>query len=365
MRISSGLFPTVRERQHLRALAPGAAATDPQVRRLFRYLALLGTVCLLVAMALLLITTAAGLIDVAVDYHCSWCGRVQWLAGALGLAGVTLGLVDLLVLLPVRRAHERRIDADAPAPGAIAVALTCYNDEGSIAASVRDSRLTRGSVGVIVVDNASSDGSVAAAAAAGARVVVETRSGYGHCVHRCLRELAEENTDFVALCEGDMTFRARDLDKLAAFAHHADIVNGTRIVEQLRAYDTQLNTFMYYGNFFVGKLLEFKHVGKGTFTDVGTTYKLLRRDILAGLLPRLDPDHQPGVQRLLHGPGPAARLPDGRVPDHVPPASRGQQGRQCKHSPRLRGGHADDRRAVQQLANQSVERLFGAASRRS
>ena len=272
-----------------RALAPDAAATGPHLRRLFRYLALLGTVCLLVAMVLLLVSAAAGLIDVVVDYHCSWCGRVQWIAGVLGLAGVTLGLGDLFVLLPLRRAHERRIDADAPAPESIAVALTCYNDEASIAASVRDfaahPRVSR----VIVVDNASSDGSAAAAAAAGARVVVETRSGYGHCVHRCLRELADENTDFVAVCEGDMTFRARDLDKLATFAHHADIVNGTRIVEQLRAYDTQLNTFMYYGNFFVGKLLEFKHVGKGTFTDVGTTYKLLRRDILAGLVPQLDP----------------------------------------------------------------------------
>jgi hypothetical protein len=46
---------------------------------------------------------------------------------------------------------------------------------------------------------------------------------------------------------------------------------------------------MYYGNFFVGKLLEIKHIGNGTFTDVGTTYKLIRRDILSQLLPQLDP----------------------------------------------------------------------------
>jgi hypothetical protein len=86
-----------------------------------------------------------------------------------------------------------------------------------------------------------------------------------------------------------MTFRARDIEKLIAFARHADIVNGTRIVEQLRAYDTQLSTFRYYGNFFVGKLLEIKHLGKGTFTDVGTTYKILRRSILPVLLEHLDP----------------------------------------------------------------------------
>jgi len=46
---------------------------------------------------------------------------------------------------------------------------------------------------------------------------------------------------------------------------------------------------MYYGNFFVGKLLEVKHLGQGTFTDVGTTYKMVDRQVLTALLPKLDP----------------------------------------------------------------------------
>ena len=86
-----------------------------------------------------------------------------------------------------------------------------------------------------------------------------------------------------------MTFRGSDLDKFLAYIDHADVVNGTRIVEQLREYSTQLTAFMYYGNFFVGKLLEFKHLGRGTFTDVGTTYKLLRRESLERLMPHLNP----------------------------------------------------------------------------
>src|SRR5262249_4963573 len=86
-----------------------------------------------------------------------------------------------------------------------------------------------------------------------------------------------------------MTFRARDLEKLLAYIDHADIVNGTRIVEQLREYSTQLSTFMFYGNFFVGKLLELKHLGRGTVTDVGTTYKLIRRESLERLIPLLNP----------------------------------------------------------------------------
>ena len=46
---------------------------------------------------------------------------------------------------------------------------------------------------------------------------------------------------------------------------------------------------MYYGNLFMGKLLEAKHLGRSTITDVGTTYKLCRRDALIGLMPHLNP----------------------------------------------------------------------------
>ena len=115
-------------------------------------------------------------------------------------------------------------------------------------------------------------------------------AGYGHCVRRCLEEAVRfEDSELIVLCEGDMTFRAYDLDKLLAYAPHADIVNGTRTVERLRAHKTQLSTFMYYGNLFVGKLLEAKHVGRSTITDVGTTYKLCWRKALIMLLPSLAP----------------------------------------------------------------------------
>jgi hypothetical protein len=125
---------------------------------------------------------------------------------------------------------------------------------------------------------------------AGATVYNETAPGYGQCVYRCFKEALNcADANIVVLCEGDRTFRARDIDKFMSYLPHAEIVNGTRIVEQLRAYDTQLNTFMYYGNFFVAKLLEIKHLGHGTFTDVGTTYKVLRRDALERLMPHLNP----------------------------------------------------------------------------
>ena len=90
----------------------------------------------------------------------------------------------------------------------------------------------------------------------------EPAPGYGRCVYRCLSEAVRfADTELVVLCEGDLTFRAYDIEKLVAYAAHGDVVNGTRTSEPLRQHTTQLTTFMYYGNIFVGKLLEAIYTG--------------------------------------------------------------------------------------------------------
>ena len=208
-----------------------------------------------------------------------------------GLLLIAAGLiaVDLFVLLPAKR-RLAAVRMDPPASERVTVALTAHDDEASIGLAVADFLGHPAVARVLVVDNASRDATGRVASEAGAIVVSEPVLGYGSCVWRALSEAARyEDTELVLLCEGDRTFRAFDIDKFLAYASHADIVNGTRIVEQLRSPKTQLTTFMYYGNFFVGKLLEAKHLGAGTFTDIGTTYKLCRRGALSVLLPRLNP----------------------------------------------------------------------------
>jgi glycosyltransferase involved in cell wall biosynthesis len=205
-------------------------------------------------------------------------------------AGTVCILVDLFVLLPSKR-QDRLVAFDCLPNRLLTVTLTAYNDELSIGESVKDFRMHPSVKRVIVIDNNSKDRTSQVASEAGAIVFVEKQPGYGKCVFRALQEgLAQSDTDLTLLCEGDMTFRAFDIDKFMAYIPHAQIVNGTRIVEQLREKETQLSTFMYYGNFAVGKLLEAKYVGQGTFTDVGTTYKLCRNSALRRLLPKLNPN---------------------------------------------------------------------------
>jgi hypothetical protein len=216
--------------------------------------------------------------------------KLLWISGVPTTLGILLVALDLGLLLPVKRRTCKRNVPQYTAGSPVTVALTAYNDAESIFDAVRDFTSHPLVRRVIVVSNNSTDQTVERAKAAGAIVYNEPTQGYGACVYRCFQEaLACEDTDLIVLCEGDLTFRAGDLDKLLAYAGHAEIVNGTRIVEQLREYRTQLSTFMWYGNFFVGKLLEAKHLGRGTFTDVGTTYKLIHRTSLAALMAYLDP----------------------------------------------------------------------------
>src|ERR1035437_412717 len=220
----------------------------------------------------------------------TWNEAVIWYSGVPSTLGLLLVVADLVLLLPGKRKRSR-VEALPPVSDRQVVAvLTAYNDEKSIAGAVEDFRNHPAVRRVIVVDNDSQDATAEVARRAGAYVVTEDRRGYGRCVYRCFQEaLAKDDSDLIVLCEGDLTFRAADLEKFFAYIDHAAIVNGTRIVEQLRDHSTQLSTFMYYGNFFVGKLLELKHIGRGPFPDFGTTYRRVRGPSLERLMPLLNP----------------------------------------------------------------------------
>ena len=224
-------------------------------------------------------------------YYQQLTGISEWLVWYSGIPlvlGLVFALFDLLVLFDSKRSPQG-LTTRAITDDKVTVALTAYNDEESIAAAVDDFLAHPMVRRVIVVSNNSTDKTLELAAGAGAIALDETEQGYGHCVFRCLSEAARyEDTEIVVLCEGDRTFRSIDIDKLLSYAPHADIVNGTRIVETLRERHTQLTTFMFYGNLFVAKLLEAKHLGAGTVTDLGSTYKLCRRTALVELLPKLD-----------------------------------------------------------------------------
>jgi hypothetical protein len=268
-----------------------ASATTYRIERLPLFF--LGALLFVSGLAVYMLGLAFSILRIALhlgEPFRMWNDVLIWYSGVPSTLGLACAMLDLALLLPGKRRNSRRRSVDPVVGRRVVVALTAYNDEQSIGQAVMDFRRQSLVDCVIVVDNNSRDRTFDVAMQHGAKVVKEMKAGYGRCVYRCFQEALAEQAQLIVLCEGDMTFRARDLEKLLAYVDDADIVNGTRIVEQLREYSTQLSTFMYYGNFFVGKLLELKHLGRGTFTDVGTTYKLIRRDSLERLMPLLNPD---------------------------------------------------------------------------
>jgi hypothetical protein len=190
-------------------------------------------------------------------------------------------------------AMEQRDTGTLAEPPRVVVALTAYNDAKATAQAVKDFRRQPGVVRVIVVDNNSTDETAALAAAAGADVVAETRQGYGFA---CIRGLAEglkvPEADVVVLAEGDGTFVAEDTAKFLAYIGDADLVVGNRVVRGLVDGDSQMDHFFTWGNMAVAMLLRLRYwdgrfLGPAGLTDVGCTFRAIRRPALERVLPDL------------------------------------------------------------------------------
>ena len=112
----------------------------------------------------------------------------------------------------------------------VSVVIPCLNEEAAVAAVVADawSGIERsGRTGeVIVVDNGSTDRSVELAEAAGARVVHESRRGYGSAY---LRGLEEARGEYIVMADADGTYPLHDLPAFVDLLESGDdLVLGSR-----------------------------------------------------------------------------------------------------------------------------------------
>jgi histidinol-phosphate phosphatase family protein len=178
-------------------------------------------------------------------------------------------------------------------PPTAVVAITAYNDDEATAQAVRDFRRQPGVIKVLVIDNNSTDRTAELAVAAGATVITETRQGYGYaCMRGLLEGMRVPEADVVVLTEGDGTFVAEDTAKFLAYMSHADLVVGNRMVRGLVEPDSQMDHFFMWGNMAVAMLLRLRFwdgrfLGPAGLTDVGCTFRAVRRRALESILPEL------------------------------------------------------------------------------
>ncbi|MBU3078895.1 glycosyltransferase family 2 protein [Sphingomonas quercus] len=117
----------------------------------------------------------------------------------------------------------------------VAILLPCWNEEAAIGRTVAAFRASAPDAAIYVYDNNSSDGTMAAARAAGAIVRSERMQGKGHVVRRMF---ADVDADIYVLADGDLTYDAAALPQLIdrLVDEQLDMVVGARKSEVELAY---------------------------------------------------------------------------------------------------------------------------------
>ena len=239
-----------------------------------------------------------------------WVGGQPLVLGGSGIANVwfTIALVYFVWIVPLalvlvliprgRRERHREVPADPAvledwANRSLIAVLTAYNDEEAIGPSVQEFLAVPHMQSVIVVDNNCTDRTAEVARAHGAVVVPEPRQGYGLACMRGLRTALETATaDFIILAEGDMTFFGNDVPKLLPYLEECDLVLGTRTNRTLTQKGSQMDWFLAWGNLALAFLIRLRYwdrdfLGHVQLTDVGCTFRVIRRKSLAGVIDRL------------------------------------------------------------------------------
>ena len=134
----------------------------------------------------------------------------------------------------------------------LCVLIPCYNEATSIAAVVAEYRAVFPSARLLVVDNASSDGTAAAARTAGADVISEPGKGKARAVVTALTHI---DSEVVLMVDGDGSYPAEGGRRLfeSYLAQPADLITGIR--NRAESADGSFRPFHQGGTHLFGKIL--------------------------------------------------------------------------------------------------------------
>ena len=184
----------------------------------------------------------------------------------------------------------------------ICVIIPAYNEELTIEHVIKDYINQKYVKDVLVIDNHSSDKTVEIAKQCGATVITKkTNMGINHSYHVGLNESLKTDSNIIVLTEADGTYSGYDLQKMIPYLDNCDVVVGSRQAQVLTEKGNQ-NTLMHtWGNYIVAKLLQIKyltirHFGVILLTDIGCSYRCIRRE---GLEKIVDKITFPGTDKVI------------------------------------------------------------------
>jgi glycosyltransferase involved in cell wall biosynthesis len=158
----------------------------------------------------------------------------------------------------------------------IDVIIPALNEAGNIGDLVRET-LAQPINQVIVVDNNSTDDTAQVARNAGARVINESRRGYGYA---CAAGVATSDAEVLIFLDGDFSFLPSEMSRLIApiAENRADLALGSR--ELGRIEPGSMPFHQRFGNALVAWLMRVLY--RLQLTDLGP-YRAVRRDLVLGL----------------------------------------------------------------------------------
>lgn len=163
----------------------------------------------------------------------------------------------------------------------VSIVIPTYNESQTIR-KVIDDFFTTGFVDeVVVVDNNALGNTKEEVAKTQARLVVETKQGYGHAI---MRGLTEALGDLVVMVEADGTFEPADLHKFLLYSDDFPVVFGTRTSRAAIWSGAFMPFPVRFANWLWAKVIEVLYNGP-VLTDVGCTFKLVNRGTLEKIKP--------------------------------------------------------------------------------
>ncbi len=157
----------------------------------------------------------------------------------------------------------------------VSVIFPTYNEKDSIREAIDDFFSCEHVDEIIVVNNNAAEGTDEEVKLTSATLVYEEEQGYGHAIWKGLQEATG---DLLIIAEPDGTFSGNDVYKILAYSDDVPVVFGTRTSQQFVWEGANMGFLIKFGNWAVGKLMEFLF-NTTILTDVGCSMRLLRREV--------------------------------------------------------------------------------------
>lgn len=163
----------------------------------------------------------------------------------------------------------------------VSVIMPTYNEKDSIRKVIQDFQQLGVVDEILVINNNAAAGTSQEVSTTAAREIFEPIQGYGKAIQRGFLEATGE---LIVVCEPDDTFLAKDLLKFLVFSEDVDIVYGSRTIKNFIWERANMGWMLKWGNWFVAKLIEVLF-NTNYLSDVGCTYRLIKRTTLEKMLP--------------------------------------------------------------------------------